>query len=284
MIFADKTIQLAQRVAMQLDIPPIISIVLPEWVERDDVVDEFGFVILRDGSIGPFYVSLDDSLRDCHRLYPEGQALNLAAVDLVADLTHSSQARRAIALGAFNAISQHVFRCANYVPEDSASIGSQQPKAGQTVGMVGYFKRLIKRLRALDVEVLVLEKNPQRVDDDAGVRLTTQPKDLQQCDHILCTASTLINGTLESLLQQRRRAASFSLIGPSGSGLPDILFELGVDSVGGVMFRGSAQQVIDTFNDPETRGKTGHKYQITAQHYPGIEDLLKACYDAPETE
>ena len=279
MTFAEKTIRLAQTIANRIKLPPIISIVLPDLVERDEVVDEFGFVILQDGSIGPFYVSLDNSLAECRKLYPPQQTLNINAIELVDDLAHDALARRAIALGAFNAISQHVFRCAGYVPEDAASIGSRQPQAGETVGMVGYFKRLIKRLRALDVEVMVLEKNPQRVDDDGGVRLTTQPQDLARCDHILCTASTLINGTLDHLLQYRRAGASFSLIGPSGSGLPDVLFERGVDSVGGVMFRGSAQQVIDSFNDPDLRGKTGQKYQLTPDRYPGIERLLQACYD-----
>ncbi len=273
-MIAEKNRQLAQRIAASIEIPPIVSIVLPPCAPHQQVVDEFGFVILRDASIGPFYTSLPQTLHECHLLYPQQQGLSLNTLDVAADLTHTQLARRAIALGAFNALSQHLFRRARFVPPDTSSIGADQPQAGETVAMVGYFKRLIRRLRALDVRVLVLEKNPQRVEQEEGVILTTQPQNLSHCQHILCTASTLINGTLESLLAFKAPGASFNLIGPSGSGLPDALFESGVDSVGGVRFEGDAKQLIASFNDVKRRGKAGRKYQLTPATYPSLDALL----------
>ncbi len=123
----------------------------------------------------------------------------------------------------------------------------------------------------------MLEKNPQRVCEEVGVNLTNKPQDLAYCDHILCTASTLVNDTLETLLDQRRPGASFSLIGPSGNELPDVLFELGVDSAGGVSYLGAPGSLRRDFAEAEYRSKTGRKYQIQPTHYPGIEALPKAC-------
>jgi uncharacterized protein (DUF4213/DUF364 family) len=277
MNFTDKTIQLAQMVSGQIAIPAVDSILLPESTDNDESVDEFGLLVLQDGSIGPFYTSLDETLAECWQLYPNGKSVPTDTLKLIENLHSPSAAERAVALGAFNALSQHVLRRANFSPlqpGNVASTGITQPEPGETVGMVGYFGRLIERLQAQHIHILVLEKNPQRVPAEIGVTLTTNAQDLARCQHILCTASTLINGTLENILQARDRSATFSLIGPSGSGLPDVLFEFGVDAVGGILFPDSAL-AISTFKQQRSWDKSGEKYQLTRANYPGIAQILE---------
>lgn len=52
-------------------------------------------------------------------------------------------------------------------------------------------------------------------------------------DTLIITGTTLINGTLEHLLELARPEATVVVLGPTVSILPDALFARGVDIVGG---------------------------------------------------
>ncbi len=170
-------------------------------------------------------------------------------------------------------------RLAGFSPTDTnddktSSIGISQAKKGEHIGMIGYFAPLIERLIEKDSEVLVLEKNPARVESQQGIILSENVTDLSSCQHILCTASTLINNTLDEVLQHSKQAKSFSLIGPSGSSLPDVLFKHGVNAVGGFHFT-DIPALKQALKNQESWGHTGSKYQLTPNSYPGIEVLLE---------
>jgi uncharacterized protein (DUF4213/DUF364 family) len=54
-------------------------------------------------------------------------------------------------------------------------------------------------------------------------------------DILFCTGSSLINDTMEKILELfRNKARKIILIGPSASMIPDVLFETGVNIVGGM--------------------------------------------------
>jgi uncharacterized protein (DUF4213/DUF364 family) len=56
-----------------------------------------------------------------------------------------------------------------------------------------------------------------------------------QADILIITGTTLINDTLEGLLEQRKPGAQVIVVRPTASGLPDAFFRRGVNIVGGVM-------------------------------------------------
>ena len=63
--------------------------------------------------------------------------------------------------------------------------------------MVGYIRPMAEKLLQKGMDhVLVLERNPARVDEAEGIRLTTRPADLKAYNEIVCTASTLINDSI----------------------------------------------------------------------------------------
>jgi hypothetical protein len=93
---------------------------------------------------------------------------------------------------------------------------------------------------------------------------------------VLCSASVLINDTLDELLDACAGARSFELVGPSGSGLPDPLFRRGVSAVGGIAFE-RPERLRDTLARGEPWGLAGRKYQIEPEGYPGVGRLLAAC-------
>ncbi len=264
----------------QIEIPAVAGIHLPRPVEEEQKADEFGFVFLADGTAAPFYTSLDDALQKLWQQYPDGHSCQVETIELIEYFDSDDAALNALALGAFNAMSQHVMARAGYSPAEfranSNPLDSSSSRRGRTttrVGMVGYFRPMIARLLEQGNTLLVLEKNPARVELQAGVELTTNPADLLNCERILCTASTLINGTLGDILQYKNELAHFSLIGPSGSGLPDILFQHGVDDVGGVLIQ-DLPALKASLQRQESWSHAGQKYQLSQKQYPGITELL----------
>jgi len=152
--------------------------------------------------------------------------------------------------------------------------------AGDRVGMVGYFCPLVERMLEKGVEVLVVEKKPERVELVEGLELAGDASELARCDQVLCTASTLINDSLEDILRHSRGCRRFSLIGPSGSGLPDPLFKRGVESVGGIDFF-DLDALHEALEQQVSWGHAGHKYQLTPEAYPGVGELLHRARSQP---
>jgi uncharacterized protein len=285
MNFAQEYLRLAQRVMSQIDIPAVTGIHLPRPVQEEQKADEFGFVFLQDGTAAPFYTSLDDTLAQLWQKYPDGRSCQSETRTLIEYFVSDEASLNALALGAFNAMSQHVMRRAGYSPaqlrtDPLTKASSYGGRSTTPIGMVGYFRPMIARMLEQGHTLLVLEKNPAKVELQPGVELTTDAADLLNCDSILCTASTLINDTLGEILQYKNESAYFSLIGPSGSGLPDILFQHGVDDVGGILIQ-DLSALRESLEKQESWSHAGQKYQLTQQQYPGISELLEKILKQP---
>ncbi len=281
MSIANEYIKLAQNIAAAIDVPTITAIHLPRADEEVEKTDKFGFIFLQGGSAGPFYTSLNEDLEELWRLYPDGRSCVQDTMDVIGQLNSPSQALRALALGAFNALSQHVMRRAGYStlksPKNSPAFNKLI--SGETIGMIGFFAPLIDHYIEQNIRVLVLEKNPDRVELKEGLGLSTDPTDLSTCQHILCTASTLINGTLLNILENCKSAKSFTLVGPSASGLPDVLLRHGVDIVAGTLFH-DMDGLRTALSAQESWGHTGSKFEIRNDNYPGLPYLLDKIRDS----
>lgn len=262
-------------------LPPVdvAGLYLPAPSNDGAYRDEFGFVFLADGSVGPFYVSLKPVLAELWRRFPRPETARFDPVETAWGLEDAGLPTRALALGAFNALSRRLMRGAAYAPPDRPS-SKEVPRrsSDRPVGVVGYFCPVVDRLVASGRQVVVLEKQPGRVPARTGVRLTTRPRDLGVCSEVLCTASVLINDTLDEILEAGSAAASIRLIGPSGSGLPDALFERGIVEVGGIVFD-DERLLRETLARGESWGRAGRKYSIRPADYPGVEVLLRSFAD-----
>ena len=269
-------IEIAEQINLHCDLPKIYRLYLPDQRETQDVRDEFGLIFLRGGVVAPFYASLPGTLETLWQKFPVGREIELDLLDLIRLFADSDLANKAIALGAFNAMSQFVMQRAGLLPLNNlagANMGSAKPRAGERIGMVGYFCPLIDKLVDRGVEVLVLEKQPERVEARPGVFMSENPADLEPCRIVLCTAATLINDSIDEILAHCQHAENVSLIGPSGSGLPDVLFKRGIDAVGGVYFS-DQYQLSARLRDRESWGEAGQKYQLSPDSYPGYKALL----------
>lgn len=278
MSISAEILALGQRLCGELEAPDIEGLHLPELSADDEFRDEFGFVFLTDGSAAPFYVSLPATLQQLHRRFPEPAGARLSLRQCLQGLDQSSLPERALAIGAWNALSQHLIRRAGYVCPPRGSAQGFEPRAGERIGMVGYFCPVIDRLVEQGVDVLVIEQQPDRVPKRAHVELSQDLQALAECRLVYCTASTLINDSLQQVMDSCVNAQAVDLIGPTGSGLPDVLFKHGVHAVGGVSFD-DAEGLREALARRESWGRVGKKYELMADNYPGAEALLAAALD-----
>jgi len=266
---------LARRLCVELEPPEIAGLHLPDLSVDDEFRDEFGFVFLSDGTAAPFYVSLPGMLASLHERFPEPGQARLSLRSCLEGFGESSLSDRALAVGAWNALSQYLIRRAGFRCPPRGS-GGGKPARGEQVGMIGYFCPIIDRLVEQGVEVLVIEQQPNRVPRREHVQLSEDLESLSDCRLVYCTASTLINDTLEQVLECCSDAEVVDLIGPSASGLPDVLFARGIHSVGGVSFN-DPEALCEALSQRESWGPAGSKYELNASNYPGVESLLAAA-------
>ena len=261
------------QIADALARPRIVGLHLPTPVADETFRDEFGFVFLADGSVGPFYVSMGDILQTLWQRHPDPANCNLEPATLLQGFAGTDLADRALALGSYNALSASLYRSVGFVPPDRDKDAATGGTENGPVGLVGYFCPLVERLTARGREVLVLEQAPERVAAGDGLAVTTRPADLRRCSQVLCTASTLINDSLEEILLALEGQGSLELIGPSGSGVPDPVFARGVRSVGGIRFP-RRQHLTEQLAQGQPWGSAGIKYKLGPGDYPGLGQLL----------
>lgn len=275
MLLSDAYLQIVARIREVLPLPAVNGLYLPP-LQQQGFRDEFGFVFLDSDDIGAFYVSLEDSLPELWRQFPRPEEVRLPLEVLLAKLAADGLGSRALGFGAFNALSQYVMRLAGYTPEHHRNHDKRIKPSHPIgrVGMVGYFCPIVERLTELGAEVLVLEQSPERVTFHPLVQVTTNPEDLADCDEILCTASTLINGTLDSILAACGSVPDFSLIGPSAGGLPDVVFSRGVQEVGATAYL-DRETLEYLLAHQDSWGKAGRKYRIRQEEYLGLSELLR---------
>ena len=221
--------------------PSVRALHLPPTPTPGRKDGEFAALELADGSVGLGYVLLGDTLPALHRLAAaersSGRAAPFAGADALAlaeAWRGEDPAQQALGLAALNALSRHCLDRAGVVPPPATdSLGGLHPRALEHVGMVGLFPPLLAPLRASGARLTVLEKRADFAGRRDGVDVVLDPAALRDCDAILCTATTLLNHTLDAVLDACRSARAFVLVGPGAGCLPGPLFRRGVTVVAG---------------------------------------------------
>ena len=82
---------------------------------------------------------------------------------------------------------------------------------------------------------------------------------------LFCTGTTLINNTLEDILNKfKRKVRKIIILGPSAGMLPDILFDYGIDIIGGMRIKNSdaTLKVIQEGGGTRLFKQYGEKYNL----------------------
>lgn len=272
--FATELIDLLAQVDARMSLPRVKALHLPP-LDATGKDAEFCALELDDGAIGLSYVMLDDTLQAMiGNRAAEGLA-GLSAFDLARRYATGTGAAKALGFAAVNAISQCVFARAGYVfCEDVDSIGQLDPRAGDHVGMVGFFSPLVARIVAAGARLTVAEINPALAGEREGYRVTLDASELATCNKILSTSTVLLNDTLDQVLAHGKKARWFAMVGPGAGLFPDLLFARGVTLLGGA-------RVVDrdAFTDAISSGRKWgayvRKYVIDHAGYPGVASLIR---------
>lgn len=159
------------------------------------------------------------------RLSGEHLGSTLALARSLADKTPQAPLSRTLAMAAINALLP--------TPGSLSDIKGQdlllERARGKRVAVVGHFP-FVERLRNEFAEFTVLELDPGPGDTPADSASEILPR----ADAVAATSTTIINGTLGTLLAHIRPEAFVMLLGPSTPFAPS-LFSLGVDALAGTV-------------------------------------------------
>jgi uncharacterized protein (DUF4213/DUF364 family) len=268
--------QAAQQLAPAAGAPRVRALHLPPHRPEDPLSGESCALELDDGSIGLSYVLFGDAL---DRLHAGAQALvGSEPLALAAGLRAPVESQRGIdrtlGLAAANALTAWIFRRVGYAPPPAPdSIASIDPRAGERIGMIGFFAPLLPAIAAAGASLVVVELRADLIGERDGITVTADPAALAGCDKVVATGTVLLNGTLERMRAAAHRARRFALIGPSAGLLPDALFAAGVTDIGGSWIE-DGPAFVEALRRGERRGRAARKFTLGAADYPGLPALL----------
>ena len=255
-------------------LPRVRALHLPPAPWNGSKSGEFLALELDDGSLGLSYVLLDGALS---KLASGDHGADLVGADPMHVARWWAQdkgARRTIGFAAVNALTRHLFDRLGFAPPDAGdSIGGLAPRAGEHIGMVGFFPPLVKQVTACGARLTILELKSHLAGEHPGFRVTLDPRELGTCDKVLSTSTVLLNDTLDDVLAHCARARSFAMIGPGAGCLPDPLFERGITLMGGAWIEdGAGFKRALAAGAPW--GRHSRKFALDRATYPGIDTLL----------
>ena len=126
---------------------------------------------------------------------------------------------RTLGLAAINAVSQYHIDLSNAEWVDVLEL---LPENAGKVALIGNMPPLAKALRGRNLEVFVFERNSRLWDKDTYSD-ALEYHILPEMDAVVASASCLVNGTIDMLLDRAKKAELFVLTGPTGQLLPEFL-------------------------------------------------------------
>jgi len=101
------------------------------------------------------------------------------------------------------------------------------------VGMVGFFGPLVAPIRKAVQKLIIFERTSRPAQGFLPTDKALQ--ELPNCDVALITSTSLINGTMDSLIEASQKCREIVLLGASTLLLPEIFKPLGVTMLSGVI-------------------------------------------------
>ncbi len=128
------------------------------------------------------------------------------------------------------------------------------------LGMVGYFGPLIKQLQD-KVDLYVFER---QIQEDGVYPDWAAEQYLPEMEAVILSGTTVVNRTLEHLLEKCGRAREIMVLGPTTPLAPEILKSHGATVLGGTVIQkpGQALDIISQGGGTRTLQRTGEKVTL----------------------
>jgi len=167
--------------------------------------------------------------------FPPGKISGQKLFDLFSS-TENSKILDIVRLAALNAVSAELIAKSNYkIIADKDPIELVDLNSNKTVCIVGAFYSYMKNIANTSAKLIVLELNKNAIPDDYQkyyVPVEEAASVFSFSDIIIITGSTLVNNTLDEILQMIPKKKEVIIVGPTASLIPDILFQHGISIIG----------------------------------------------------
>ena len=162
-------------------------------------------------------------------------------------------------IAVINAVSATIITSGRYkVIENADPIDLVDLTPRKTITVVGAFHSYIQKISSMGNRLYVLEYNENALTDGHKqyyVPASDYQKVIPVSDVVIITGMTLVNNTIDGLLSAVSPDAQLVVTGPSGSMIPDFLFQNKVKIVGGT-------QITDPEKAFEIVGQAGTGYHL----------------------
>ena len=271
MSLKDEFRKMVTELTAKFSIPPIADIFFPPFYKGGQPKDaEFMAICLEGGAAGISYVLLPDEKMAAYSALKPSEFVGQDPRELALQFGNDDPLKEMISLAAINAICQDVMKQTQFEPDSATdSIGLLSVAAGDRVGMVGLFFPLIKTIEKQGAQLVVLEKFDYLIQKYPDLNITLDPTELGTCNKILCTSTTVLNNSLDEILNHCRADAFVSIIGPTAGYFPDPLFARGVDVVGGRVVK-NGEQFLQLLKERKRWGEATQKTCFQIETYAGL--------------
>ncbi len=180
---------------------------------------------------------------DCSKIDFPGRLTDFHVEDILGWSHGPPSLKKIVGVAMVSALSQHLLTLKNPYQEIKGDLFKHLKVGKNTkICFIGLVKPMVKRASQITQLITVVENNPAISGIPENLNLKSDVSQLEgddlSTDVLICTGTALINDTLEEILSLfRRTARKIVIIGPTAGILPDILFDQGVDIVGGMRIK-----------------------------------------------
>jgi uncharacterized protein (DUF4213/DUF364 family) len=207
---------------------------------------------------------------DCSKISFAGNLTNKKLLELLGWSYLPPSLEKIIGIAALNAASQHILRIHNpYSKLTGDSLNLLEIYQDTSITIIGLMKPLIRKLMKKTGNITLIEEKISLPQEFSVFNFRRNVAELEKeeifTDILFCTGTSLINNTLEKILNLfRNKARKIIVIGPSVGLLPDILFDNGVDIVGGMEIIDSEAtlKILQEGGGTKIFKKFGKKYNL----------------------
>ena len=207
---------------------------------------------------------------NCSKMEFAGNLTNIALFELMEWSFDPPNIRKIVGLATLNAVSQHIFKIKNSYTKLKDDLLSQlNIDKDLKITVIGLMKPLIRKLSKITKSITLVEDSIPVTTEFNQFNFKNNIEELDEedlfTDILICTGTILINNTIDKILELfRNKARKIVLIGPSASMIPDVLFENGVDIVGGMKILDSEAtiRVIQEGGGTRSFKQFGKKYNL----------------------
>jgi uncharacterized protein (DUF4213/DUF364 family) len=212
--------------------------------------------------------------KECSKINFAGTLTEKSVNELLEWSLDPPSIKKIVGIATINAISQYILQINDsYTFIEGDLFDYLKLGKRTTVTFIGLIKPMIRRISKTTKNITIIERNLKPSPFFKQFNLAHDIRELSgdelQTDILICTGTALINGTIEQILETfEGEGGLISLIGPTASILPDVLFNKGFNLLGGMFFEEPAAslKVIQEGGGTRFFKKYGKKYNVISEN------------------